>query len=416
MGETPVSIQEPEYFPDAALIRASSRMPRLSTPRLSGSGAAKLLRQVRSNEGSKSARPRTPRRPAAWSLHPIHQEIHEMKRILILLAAGLALTQALRAQILTAAPGFTETPLFTDAPGSDISAIGSDSSGNIYYLDTVKVNSNYVTELIKRTASSNYASSSVLYNFGTSVYGDFVKVNGSTVYFADSTTNNLQSISVNGGATKLIANVPNNYDMAFNGITAFIDAANSNYLDNTVSMLNLSTGTLTPVLQANGASGPIAFDANGTLYYGATSYGDSGGIYAFTSAQVANALSGTPISFSSATPLFTNTSNQYLASLNANSLYQVDSYDTNLLTSYDPATLTFLTAGQIDSADEGDTYDGLALVGGGVAVAVSSQYGEVGATDSEVFLVTPEPGSAALLAFGGAWLIGRRRFRTKRRA
>jgi hypothetical protein len=243
-----------------------------------------------------------------------------------------------------------------------------------------------------------------------------VKVNGSTVYFADSTTNNLQSISVNGGAPTIIANIPYNYDLAFSGNTAFVDASDSNYLNNTVSMLNLSTGALTPVLKANGASGPLAFGLNGTLYYGAASYGDSGGIYAFTAAQVANALSGTPISLSSATPIFTNTSNQYLASLNANSLYQVDSYDTNLLTSYDPATLTFLTAGQIDSANEGDTYDGLALVGGGVAVAVSSQYGEVGATDSEVFLVTPEPGSVALLVFGGAWLIGARRFRTKRRA
>jgi hypothetical protein len=340
-----------------------------------------------------------------------------MKKLLALLAATTAMTLALHAQILTVNPGFTEQPLFTETPGSDISAIGSDASGNLYYLNTVTTGSTTVTELVKRTAASNYVGSSVLYTYSGSVFGDFVKVSGSTVYFGESTTNTIQSISVNGGTAHLIATIPFNYDFAFNGTNAFIDAADSNFVNNKVSMLNLTTGALTTVLQTSGASGPISFGSNGTLYYGASTFGDSGGIYAFSATQVANALAGTPLTLSSATPIFNNGPNQYLASVSSSALFQADSSSetTNLLQVYNPSTLTFQTIGQIDTADEGDLYGGLAPVENGVAVEVSSQFGTQGETTSEVFLVTPEPSSVMLLTFAGAWLIGARRFRSKSR-
>jgi hypothetical protein len=347
----------------------------------------------------------------------IHQETHEMKIILTILAAAAALSSELCAQSLTVNSGFTVAPLFTDAPGADIFAIGSDSSGNIYYLDSGTASTGFTTQLIKRTAASQYQSSSVLYTYSGSVFGDFVKVNGSTVYFGESTNGTIQAIGVNGGTASLIAKVPFNYDMAFNGTTAFVDAVpDSSFTNNTVSMLNLSTGALTPVLKTSGASGPIAFSSTGSLLYGASTFKDPGGIYSFSASQIAAALTGTPLTLSAATPIFANGPNQYLASLNSTSLFGADSSSntTNLLSLYNPTSLTSQTVGQIDTAGEGDLFDGLAVVGNGVAVGVSSQDGFFGQTNSEVFLVTPEPGSAMLLALGGAWMLGRRRFRAKR--
>jgi hypothetical protein len=341
-----------------------------------------------------------------------------MKRILTILAVSLALAQASRGQILTVNSGFTVQPLFTETPGYDISAMGADSSGNLYYLDTVKIGSNFVTELLKRTAASGYSTPSILYTYSGSVYGDFVKVSGSTVYFGESTNNTIRSISVNGDTATLIATLPYNYDMAFDGSMAFVDASDANYLNNTVSMLNLTTGALTPVLKTNGASGPIAFNSSGSLFYGASTYGDPGGIYAFSATQVANALTGTPLTLSSATPLLNaGEPNQYLAFKNDTSLYQANSSGTtNLLQLFNPANPSAapVDVGQIDTADEGDVFDGVVPIGNSVLVGVSSQYGTQGATNSEVFLVTPEPGSAALLAIGGVWMLGRRRFRAKR--
>jgi hypothetical protein len=342
-----------------------------------------------------------------------------MKRILTILGASWVLTQALCAQILTADPGFSVTPLFPVLPNADISGLGSDSSGNLYYLDTANFGSGLTTELIKQTAASNYSSSSVLYNYNGVVYGSFVKVSGSTVYFGESSANTIQSISVNGGTPTLIATVPYNYDMAFNGTSAFVDASDSNYQNNTVSKLNLTTGALTPILNTGGASGPIAFTSNGSLLFGGSDYGDPGGIYSFSAAQVSAALTGTELTLSQGTLLFANGVNSDLASLNPQSLYQVEtSYDSSipaLITLYNPANLTSQVAGQIDYADEGDIFDGITPLGGGVAVAVSSQDGYPGEASSQVFLVTPEPGSVALLAIGAAWMIGMRPVRSKRR-
>ena len=125
-------------------------------------------------------------------------------------------------------------------PAADISAIGSDLAGNLYYLNSGI--SGAATQLIKRTAAKNYSDPTALFSYSGPVYGDFVKVNGSTVYFGESTTNTIRSVSVIGTRPHLIATIPRNYDFAFNGNEALVDAADSNFANNTVFKLDLLTG------------------------------------------------------------------------------------------------------------------------------------------------------------------------------
>jgi len=351
-----------------------------------------------------------------------------MKKILIALAAFAGLSLAVSAQTFTVTnSGFTDQALFTTAAGFNISAIGTDGSGNLYYLETGAFDgTNTTTELFSRTAASNYSSSSetLLYNYGSPQSTSFVKVNGSTVYFGENGIGTINSISTSGAPNTFqnITTLVNNYDLAFNGTSAFVDAADAGFSNNLISALNTSTGQLTPVLQTAGSSGPIAFTSNGSLLYGTTIGEDkvTAGIYSFSAAQVSAAIANkTPLTLSQGTLVFANGWNQYLAYLNDNALYQEVSPFSGApsptpaiptLSLLNPTTFDSETVGEITDGES--FFDGVGAIGNGVAIAVTENFVDGPTT---IYMVTqvPEPGSLMFLIFGSAPFILGRTFRKK---
>jgi hypothetical protein len=378
-------------------------------------GAAKLLREKEAMRDHFTPRREAPEQESIWSLFN-HLETNDMKTLCVAVSAFFAVQGILCAQFLTPDPGFNSQLLFQDSSGDNISAIGTDSFGNIFYLETGVYSGTLQTELFERTAASHYAAPAApLYSFGTPDYGNYAKVNGSTVYFGESTNYTVNSIGVNGTGETNIATINYNYDIAFSGSQVFIDYANSSFSNNTIALLNTANGSLSPVVVTGGASGPLAFLSNGNLIYGGSAFGEPGAIYEFTKAQIDGVLNGTvnggqPLTLSQGTELFNNGGNQYLAALNNTDLYQVFSnYATsvNLINYYNLTLGTSETVGSIDGIDDGDIFSGLAPLGGGVAVAVSADFG---AGPSAVFLVTPtpEPSAMALLAGACLWFAGGR--------
>lgn len=366
--------------------------------------------------------------PPAWSLFRPLKEIHEMKKIFAIVAAAVCLIQAASAQNFTLTnSNFTVTPLFSTpatSNGSNISAIGTDSAGNLYYLDTLDTTTPD-TQLLMRTAASGYSAASQvsLYDYNTEVFGSFITVSGSTVYFGESSVGNIRSISTSGGSILNTVNVPDNYSFGLQGSSQFVDYTNSSFTSNQISLLS-SNGTLTPVIKTGGASGPFTFLPNGNLIFGGSGSNDPGGIYLFTAAQISNALNtSTPLTLAQGTLLFSNAGNAYFAYTNSHSLYQaftpISVTSPVQLTLYDPTSLTSQAIGYIGndaSDDDGDIFSSIAQVGSNsVAVAVTTNFGS-GATT--VYLVTqvPEPASSLLLAFGGVWLTSARGLRRKPRA
>ena len=128
-----------------------------------------------------------------------------------------------------------------------------------------------------------------LYTFQNPVWGSFVRVDAAAgkVYFGESGGGWIKSCGLDGSNPTDVAQVPFNYDFALNAAgDAFVVSGSSVYL--------LGDSGPDEIVRASGASGPLAFDADGNLYYGTASsiWGQVGGqsIVRWTAAQVAGAV------------------------------------------------------------------------------------------------------------------------------
>lgn len=325
-----------------------------------------------------------------------------MKKLTIIAAALAAFTSALFAQTLTVtAPGFSGAKLFNSTPGFTITGMGADSSGNVYYLETDGAFA-ASTKLYKRTATGGYATATSLFNYGSALFGSFVVVQGSKLYFGESSSNTIRSVNLDGTSPALIGTVLNNYDLAFSGGSAFVSANPDTTFtspQNKVSKLDLATGATQVVLNATpDFSGPVEFDASGNLIYGVAK-STIGGIYRYSAAAVAAALStSTPIVLTPPTGrVIANGGNQYLAYAGGTSLWQDDF---SALTRYDLGTGVGTAIGTTT-----DTLGNLDYAGTTLYASVTN----FTTNNSAVFAVVPEPSSAVLLAFGMLAFTRRRR-------
>lgn len=325
-----------------------------------------------------------------------------MKKLTIIAAALASFTSALFAQTLTVtASGFSGAKLFNSTPGFTITGMGADSSGNVYYLET---DGGFVasTKLYKRTAAGGYATATSLFNYGSALFGSFVVVQGSKLYFGESSSNTIRSVNLDGTSPALIGTVVNNYDLAFSGGSAFVSANPDTTFanpQNKVSKLDLATGATQVVLNATpDFSGPVEFDASGNLIYGVAK-STIGGIYRYSAAAVAAALStSTPIVLTPPTGrVIANGGNQYLAYAGGTSLWQDDF---SALTRYDLGTGVGTAIGTTT-----DTLGNLDYAGTTLYASVTN----FTTNNSAVFAVVPEPSSAVLLAFGMLAFTRRRR-------
>jgi hypothetical protein len=337
-----------------------------------------------------------------------HRRLEKMKKAIAGLLAGLYACGAF-AQSFTPNAGVTSTELFSTDPGFTISGLGADSSGNVFYIESGNFGGSFDTRLFEATAASNYTTSNLLYSYGGPTSGSFVRVIGSTVYFGENSGGTILSVSAGGGTPTVTGTVQGNYDLAFQGSNAFL-SANPTFSDNQVFKLDLSTGATAAVLDTGGDfSGGIAFDAAGNLYYGATAFGSlPGGIYKFTAAQIADALTNhITLSISDGVLVFDDGNNQYLGYGGGNTLYQANSPfgSAATLTSFDLLNLTSRTLGATGDTDFFGATDANAS---GFYVAVTADFSS---GPSAVFLVIPEPGSTALLGLGALGLLAVRKIR-----
>ncbi|MEA1927017.1 MAG: hypothetical protein U9N73_02330 [Candidatus Auribacterota bacterium] len=216
--------------------------------------------------------------------------------ILVLIGAMTLVSQAGAAPSFTGTPGYMVRPIVT-IPGdsstwtSGIQSIDGDENGSVYLFGQNQY-------ILKKEPGS---SATVLYDYGSSVFGSFVKLQGETLYFGESTTGSIKSIPAAGGTADNLFTLANSYDCAFNSQSMMALSANPSWSGNMLYVW--WHGMTDPQVIANVGdnSGPIAFDNNDNLYYGrSTTYppGPEDIVY-FTAAQVANAIStGTPLTSS----------------------------------------------------------------------------------------------------------------------
>jgi hypothetical protein len=338
-----------------------------------------------------------------------------MKKLIILGAAFVALHASLDAQSLNVtAPGYTGTKLFDSTAGFTITGLAADTNGDIYYLESDSTNYTADTLLYKRTAASGYATPAApLFNLGSGVFGSFVTLGSGKVFFGENSTNKVYAINPDGSGGNLLGTVTNNYDAVFANNSLFISHnPDTTFLNpqNRVSKFDLipnggglSLGTADQIIETGGDySGPVARDANGSLFYGATGFLSVKDLYRFNALEVAGAFGPTTLTLDAAHRVIANGSNAYLAEDAINGLWQ-DSFTALNLIDVDAATSTPI-------ATTTDSLGQLEAVNGEVYANVTN----FTTARSSVYAVVPEPGSAALLAIALGMMSLRRRLTSGR--
>jgi hypothetical protein len=149
-----------------------------------------------------------------------------------------------------------------------------------------------------------------LYTPAGFVFGSFVKVapGGAFLLFGESSNQTITKVPLDGSAPSVVATVVYNYDLTFeNDRVAFVSAAPV-WGQAQIVRLDIASGAVDLIADFLGASGALAFDASGTLYYGeaAASFPQpfmGQDIVAFDAAQVAGAIGPTFLTELDATPI-----------------------------------------------------------------------------------------------------------------
>lgn len=318
-----------------------------------------------------------------------------MKTISTLIAV-FAAAAALHAQTLTPTPGHSAAQLFQTGAGLTIGGLEADGSGNLYYLVGSFASS---TKLMRRSAGDGYVAETTLFDYGSTVYGSFVRLNAGKLYFGENSVGTIRTFDLSDSSVNLLATVGGNYDLDFSGGYGWL-SANAGYAtfaaQNEVLKLNLSSGATTTVLTSVDYSGPLALDASGTLYYGATQYGAGGDIFKYT----ADDLGAGGLVLDAGHQYVENPANAYFSYGSDGALYGTDFASIIRYTlGASPGAQTWATSSQ--------TIGNLAEESGTVFATVTNY----GTNRSAVFALVPEPGTTLFVATGIAGLALRRRRR-----
>lgn len=329
-----------------------------------------------------------------------------MKRIIIT-TLGLCLSAALAlGQSFNPAVGYTRTQVVDSlAAGTTISALAADSAGNLFFL----ANSAGDTTLY-RSPASNPNAPVALFSYGSPVFGSFVKINGSTLYFSESTNGTIQSLPVSAApetTPDLVKTIPNGFDLVAIGSELYASVSDSDFANNQVFRLTPDNDPLDAIVATGGASGPVVGRADGSLIYGATTFnGGAGGMYSFTPAQLSAAAgSGLTLMLADGTRLFPadSVSNQYLAYRDETNLFRASSAgNPSTIDRFDLAN-GFQEA--VGASGNFEFFGGLTTTSDALYVAVT----DASFSSSAIYRIVPEPGSAVLLGFSVLALTLRRR-------
>ncbi len=311
-------------------------------------------------------------------------------------AAGIAINAP--AQSLTPTAGHSTTQLFQTAHGLTIGGIEADASGNIYYLLSDSTYPNPAsTKLMRRSVGDGYSAETTLFDYGSSVYGSFVRLNAGKLYFGENSVGTIRTFDLSNSSVNPLATVGGNYDLDFGGGYGWL-SVNPGYAtfgaQNEVQKLNLSTGATSTVLTSSDYSGPLALDASGALYYGATMYGVGGNIFKYSASE----LSAGGLGLDAGHKYFENSGNAYFAYGDDSALYSTDF--SNVI-----RNILGATPSSEQWATSSDYIGNLAEESGTVYTPVTNY----STNRSAVFALVPEPATASCLILGVGLLSFRRR-------
>ncbi len=201
-----------------------------------------------------------------------------------------------------AAPSFSANPGYMRVPVVTIAGTASTWTSGIQSFDGDENETTYLfgqnQYIMKKEKGS---SATVLYDYGSSVFGSFVKLRGDKLYFGESSTGSIKSIPTAGGTATDLFTLANNFDCAFNSQTQMFLSANPSWTGNYLYVWWQGMTDPQIIADVGDNSGPIAVDSNDNLYYGrSTAYppGPEDIVY-YTAAQVANAINtGVPLTSS----------------------------------------------------------------------------------------------------------------------
>lgn len=331
-----------------------------------------------------------------------------MQKTILTSAAFFAASTALFAQTLTvSAPGYSGTKLFDVSPGFTIGGLAAAPGGDLYYIESDSAFT-APSRLYRRSAGDGYTAATPLFSFGASIFGSFVRWESGTVFFGENSTGVIRALNPNL-TIDLLGTVAGNYDAAFSGGVLYLSHNAGGFTPlNKVSRFNLlPDGGGGLMLDAadlivdtpSDYSGPLVFDAAGNLFYGGSGTFAQPHLHRFGAAEVAAAAGAGPAqTLDLAHRYLANGANAYLAYDGAGALWHSNFGTLNRIDATVPGSVAIGSSpdfgiGQLDVAN-GTLY---------VAVTNSAY------TDSSVYAVVPEPGTAGLLALGCAALTLRRR-------
>jgi hypothetical protein len=305
-------------------------------------------------------------------------------------------------------PAYSATVYLTHANSDAVTSYDWTANGDAYYSTGT---SSYTFGGLNRfngTTISNVVPASSEFN------GASVVAIGNNIYYntSDSENQYIHKYGPVGGspAASLISTTANYSLHTFSG-SLFITGSTGfgpNHIYNSAidGSGNLVSNPARDLGETGGASGPLAFDSAGNLYY-APGYGDST-IYRFTSAEVADALAGVPGSSLSAT------GHDWL---DYTALYAGGA--SSMLVDANGVLIVSFTDFVAGSSLATFNVDGSGAYGGSTALILESddRLGEIRLHDgalyvadgNSIYQVIPEPSSLLLSAFGLALLARRKR-------
>lgn len=160
----------------------------------------------------------------------------------------------------TASPGLSSATAFTNVPTASVRAL---ANGDSIVFDGSSV----------RRVDPAGGTLATLLTFTPSVFPSFVAIapDQATAYVGESSNNDVWTVPLDGsGAPSVLTNLVFSYDACFdaNG-DLIVSAATCGFgCGNDLVRVDLPSGATTVLAELSGASGPLAMDAFGNIYYG----------------------------------------------------------------------------------------------------------------------------------------------------
>jgi len=142
-------------------------------------------------------------------------------------------------------------------------------------------------------------------SYGVDYYNSFTTFDpsGNSVWIGFTVLGNVDDriyqVDLSGGGWTQRATLPSNFDLEFSGGDAFVSGLNSTGWGdpNRIWLLDTSgAGSHVEIAQVGGVSAGLAFDADGTLYYGTANATVDEALLRYSASQVEGAKAGSPLS------------------------------------------------------------------------------------------------------------------------